>query len=78
MNCFVSITGADTNVMIHGNVLSILLARASSRAAALHGLAKMAVGTGLVTSHGRVDGRSAPGRGARRDGDSVGEEKERR
>lgn len=51
-NCLNAIIGAETPVTIHGNELSILLARASSNAPALQGLGEKAVGLRV----GRVSG----------------------
>jgi hypothetical protein len=71
-------TGAETPVMTHGQNLSILLARAISRAPALHGLAKRLVGTGLAGFPGCTEEGCAPPTGWRREGDRIGEEKESR
>ena len=60
-------------VIAHGTRLSILLALASSNALALHGLVKRPANV-LLT--GTDDWLAATG--CRREGDSVGDEKERR
>lgn len=46
IHCLAAMTGNETTVKIHGTVLSILLARAISRAPALHGFTKIADGDG--------------------------------
>ena len=72
MNCLPAITGAEIPVRTHGQKLSILFARASSSAPALHGLAKM------VDSDACAALAPASPTGSRSDGDRVGDEKERR
>lgn len=67
MNCFPAMMGAEIPVSTHGQKLSILFARAISRAPALHGLAKRVVGWATGTALG-----------CSREGESVGEEKESR
>lgn len=74
--CFPAITGQETPAMTHGQKLSILFARASSRAPALYGDAKRVAGEGLDGLPGwRVD---AVSEGLRREGESIGELKDRR
>lgn len=77
-NCFPAMTGNDTPAMIHGHVLSILFALANSSAPALYGLAKSIDGTGCAGLPGCVDEPGVLGRGWRREGDRMGDEKERR
>ncbi len=54
INCLPAITGNDTPAMTHGQKLSILLARASSNAPALYGLANKTEGTGWAGLPGCV------------------------
>lgn len=65
--------GNEMPVMIHGQVLSSLFARAISRAPALQGLAKRLAGSGWAGFPGWESET-----GCRSDGDRVGEEKDRR
>lgn len=62
---------------IQGTVLSILFARAISRAPALQGLTKSAVGFGLAGEPGWVE-TTPPLVELRREGDRSGDEKDRR
>lgn len=83
MNCFPAMIGAEMPVMTHGQKLSILLARASSRAPALQGLAKRLDSGARAGEPGCAEAEPSPTppsppMGWRRDGDKVGEEKERR
>lgn len=76
-NCLNSMTGAEMPVMTHGQKLSILLARAISRAPALHGLAKRLLGTGLAGFPGCTEeGWPTSPTGWRSEGERIGEEKE--
>jgi hypothetical protein len=63
-------------VMTHGQKLSILFARAISRAPALHGLAKRLLGTGLAGFPGCAEEGWVSPTGWRSEGDRMGEEKE--
>lgn len=74
-HCLNSITGDDTAAIAQGTLLSILFARASSMAQALPGAAKKAE-AGWEGEPGWVEER--PGPVGRREGESMGEEKERR
>jgi hypothetical protein len=78
-NCLNNMTGALTKQRIHGTVLSILLARAYSIAAAEKGEAKNVDGLGTAGEPGRRESGSpaAPFAG-RRLGVTMGEEKQRR
>lgn len=77
-NCLNSMTGAEMPVTTQGQKLSILLARAISRAPALQGLAKRLLGTGLAGFPGCTEEGWASPTGWRSDGDRIGEEKESR
>lgn len=68
-------TGNETPAITHGQKLSILFARASSIAQALPGVAKIAEGCDGLPGCDVAPGLSFIGR---RDGDRMGEEKERR
>lgn len=69
-------TGKDTPAITHGQKLSILFARASSIAQALPGVAKsMEDGCAGVPGWELAPGPSFVGR---RDGERIGDEKERR
>ena len=77
--------GALSPARIHGTVLSILFARAASRAPALQGLRKRVLGMGWAGEPGWVDEAMVEESGllefglmARREGVRSGEEKERR
>lgn len=63
-------------VMIHGQVLSSLLARAISRAPALQGLEKRLAGSGWAGLPGWADEPSETG--CRSEGDRMGDEKDSR
>lgn len=76
IHCFSNITGAEITAMIHGTVLSILLARASSIAQAEPGAAKSCEERG--EPGWRVDGGESEEEGGRSEGERMGEEKERR
>jgi hypothetical protein len=76
MNCFPAMTGNEMPAMTQGQKLSILLARASSRAPAEYGLGKSFVRMAALVAE-LADGRDSS-RGCRRAGLRVGEEKERR
>lgn len=73
-NCLKAMTGAEIPVMIHGQRLSILFALANSMAPALHGLVNRLLGAGCPGLPGVWPSPT----GCRRDGESIGEEKERR
>ena len=75
--CLPDMIGKDTPAMTHGHHESILLARASSSAPALYGLGNMLRSDGYAGDPGCADCGASPS-GLRREGDSVGEEKERR
>lgn len=75
--------GAEMPVMTHGQKLSILFARASSRAPALQGLEKRLDSGATAGDPGCAEAVPSPAppsppTGWRREGDRVGEEKERR
>jgi hypothetical protein len=79
MACFANITGKLTPARIQGTVLSILFALASSMAPADQGFVKMADSLGCAGEPGTADeGGDGSEGGVRRDGESSGEEKERR
>ena len=78
MNCLPAMIGALIPARTHGQKLSILFARASSSAPALKGLAKRRFGSGFVGLLGSIDDGLPFGRGCSRDGERIGEEKERR
>ena len=78
INCFPAITGKEMPAITHGQKLSILLARASSKAPALYGLGKRENAGGWAGFPGRKDEPGAFGMGCSNDGDKIGEEKERR
>jgi hypothetical protein len=71
-------TGNEMPVMIHGQVLSSLLARAISRAPALQGLAKRLAGSGCAGFPGWAEESWESETGCRSEGDRVGELKDRR
>ena len=73
-NCLKAITGNETAVITQGQKLSILLARANSRAPALQGLANTLVEAG----GGGVPPTVTPCGGWSREDDRVGDEKESR
>ena len=62
--------------MIHGQVLSILFALASSKAAALYGLAKKLDGGRNAGLPGCIEEPGEFGIGCNNEGDKVGDEKE--
>lgn len=71
--------GHDTAAMIHGTVESILLARATSSAPALHGLAKMELIGSIAGEPGwKVVPVAESDRVCKSDGDRYGEEKDKR
>lgn len=72
--------GAEMPVMTHGQKLSILFARASSRAPALQGLEKRLDNGATAGDPGCAEAAPSPSppTGWRREGDRIGEEKERR
>jgi hypothetical protein len=70
--------GAETPVITQGQKLSILFARASSNAPALHGLAKSIDGAGWAGLPGCVDEATSPPTGWSSDGERMGEENDRR
>ena len=65
-------TGEEIPAIYHGQVLSILFARANSIAQALPGVANM-LDEGLDGLPGRLDAPGVPPAG-RRDGERIGEE----
>ena len=75
MTCFAAMTGELMPTRIHGTVLSILFARAISRAPGLQGLANNVLAFGCAGEPGRLDVIPL---GARRDGERRGELKQRR
>lgn len=77
ITCLPAMTGKLMPARIHGTVLSILFARAISKAPALHGLENKVLGLGWAGEPGWVDTTPLLF-AARREGDSRGEEKERR
>lgn len=75
-NCFAAITGNDTPAITHGQKLSILFARANSIAHALPGAAnRVDEGKDGLPGSAEDPGDFSVGR---REGESVGEEKESR
>lgn len=70
--------GNEIPVMIHGQVLSSLFARAISSAPALQGLAKRLAGSGWAGFPGWTEDSWESETGCRSEGDRVGEEKDRR
>ena len=74
MNCLPAMIGNETAARIHGTVLSILFARASSIAPADQGDVKIIEGFGSAG----VTGCNLEATGCRSEGERVGEEKERR
>ena len=76
--CFPAIIGKDTPAITHGQKLSILFARASSSAPALYGLAKSVDGAGCDGLPGWAEEPGEFGIGCKREGERIGDEKERR
>lgn len=79
MNCLPAMIGAEMPVITHGQKLSILLARASSNAPALQGLAKSVEIGAMAGDPGWAEaGTAASPTGWSRDGESVGDENDSR